>query len=418
MLKTRIAAMLGVSALAVAPFAAPGLVATATAASHAECGFTTERELSSLSAAFEAWKVVTEAMSACAPNYTAELDQEFKTKQVSAFEADPSLYAIGGVANATLVPLLDGNLIRPLDDLIAECGQGLQPNQLIKIDGQTMAIAFMVNAQHLMYREDILSDLGIEVPTTWSEVVDAAAKIQEAGVVDYPLGATTKTGWNLGEEFINMYLGFGGELTDAGNEPTINNEMGVKALEQMKALVPYLDPEYLTHDSTSVQQQFQQGQIAMANLWASRAGAMDDEAESQVVGKVKMASAPIAMDGQGPASTLWWDGFVIAKNIDDETARDAFCLAMEGIKPSVIEANNDAAVWLADGFTPGDMAAGAAATAQGGAPAYPASAATGLMHTAVGDNIADFLTGAESAEQALADAEEAYRAAAKEQGLL
>ena len=40
------------------------------------------------------------------------------------------------------------------------------------------------------------------------------------------------------------------------------------------------------------------------------------------------------------------------------------------------------------------------------------------MHTAVGDNIADFLNGSESAEQSLADAEEAYRTAAREQGLL
>ena len=391
----------------------------AYAASHTSCEFTTDEELKSLSAAFEAWKVVTEAMAACAPNYVAELDQEFKTKQVAAFEADPSLYEIGGVANATLVPLLDGNLIRPLDDLVEKYGQDLNPNQLIKIDGKTMAIAFMVNAQHLMYREDILSDLGIEVPTTWDEVIEASQKIQEAGVVEYPLGATTMTGWNLGEEFINMYLGFGGELTDPStSEPSVNNEAGVKALEKMKELVSYLDPEYLSSDSTTVQQQFQQGKIAMANLWASRANAMEDEAESQVVGKVKMAAAPIAEEGMPPASTLWWDGFVIAKNISDEKAEAAFQLAMEGIKAPVIEANNDAAVWLAKGFTPGDLAMGAAATAQAGAPSYPASAETGLMHTAAGDNIADFLTGSESAEQTLSDIEESYRSAAREQGIL
>lgn len=390
----------------------------AMAAGHTECGFTTDEELSSLSAAFEAWKAVTDAMSACAPNFTAELDQEFREKQPTAFAADPSLYAIGGVANATLVPLLDGNLIRPLDDLVEQYGQDLNPNQLIKIDGETVAIAFMVNAQHLMYREDIFNDLGLEVPTTWEGVVETAQAIQDAGVVEYPLGATMKTGWNLGEEFINMHLGFGGQLTDENNEPTINNEMGVKALETMKSLVPFLDPEYLTSDSTTVQQQFQQEKIAMANLWASRAGAMNEEGESQVVGLVKMAAAPVAEEGQAPATTLWWDGFVIAKNISDEKAEAAFRLALEGIKPAVIEANNDAAVWLAPGFVPGDLAQGAAASAQGGAPAYPASAATGLMHTALGDNIADFLNGSESAEQSLSDAEEAYRAAAEEQGLL
>ena len=102
----------------------------------------------------------------------------------------------------------------------------LTGNQTIKIDGQTMAIAMMVNAQHLMYREDVLADLGIEVPTTYEQVLAAAEKIQEAGVVDYPIGGTFKTGWNLAEEFVNMYFGFDGQFFGDAGQPTINNEQG------------------------------------------------------------------------------------------------------------------------------------------------------------------------------------------------
>ena len=40
------------------------------------------------------------------------------------------------------------------------------------------------------------------------------------------------------------------------------------------------------------------------------------------------------------------------------------------------------------------------------------------MHTALGDNVADFLTGAESAEKTLADTEAAYLTAAREGGLI
>ena len=141
----------------------------------------------SLSAGFEAWKAVTEFMAKCG-DFEAELDQEFRKKQPAAFAADPSLYQIGGVANGTLVPLLNEGTVRPLDDLVAKYGQNLTPNQLIKIDGKVMAVAMMVNAQHLMYREDILTDLGIPVPKTYDEVLAAAAKIKEAGVVDYPIG--------------------------------------------------------------------------------------------------------------------------------------------------------------------------------------------------------------------------------------
>ncbi|MGI9436343.1 MAG: ABC transporter substrate-binding protein [Geminicoccaceae bacterium] len=384
---------------------------------YGACSFENEVPIKSLTAGFEAWKAVTDAMAECG-NVEAELDQEFREKQPAAFAADPSLYHIGGVANGTLVPLLNEGTIRPLDDLVAKHGQHLSPNQLIKIDGQVMAVAMMVNAQHLMYRKDILDELGIPVPTSYDEMLAAADTIKEAGVVDYPIGGTFKTGWDLAEEFVNMFFGFDGELFNPDKTPNVNNEAGVKALEMMQALTAYMDPEYLVADSTYVQQQFQQGKIAMANLWASRAAAMDDAAESQVVGEVMMAAAPLAMDGGKPATTLWWDGIVIAKNVSDEEADAAFRVAMEGIDKEMVEANNDVAVWLIDGFEAGRMAEGAAASANGGARGYPASTEMGLMHTALGDNIADFLTGSESAEQALADVEAAYVTAAKEQGLL
>ena len=40
------------------------------------------------------------------------------------------------------------------------------------------------------------------------------------------------------------------------------------------------------------------------------------------------------------------------------------------------------------------------------------------MHTALGDNLSEFLQGRESAEKALADATAAYTAAAKSEGYL
>ena len=209
----------------------------------------------------------------CCHPHIPELDQEFRTKQPAAFAANPPLYQLGGVSNGTITPLVNEGTIRPLDDLVAKYGQDLSPNQLIRIDGKIMAIAMMVNTQHLQYRADILKDLAIAVPTTWDEVLAAAEKIKEAGVVDYPLGATMKSGWDLGEDFINMFYGYGGQLVDENNMPTVDNEAGIKALETMKAITAYLDPEYLVSDSTYVQQQFQQGKIAIANLWASRAGA-------------------------------------------------------------------------------------------------------------------------------------------------
>ncbi len=388
-----------------------------SASAHAACSFQNSVPLKSLTAAFEAWKAVTSAMAECG-NLQPELDQNFRTKQPAAFAANPSLYQIGGVANGTLTPLINAGTIRPLDDLIAKHGRHLSPNQLIKIDGKTMAVAMMVNAQHLVFREDILKELGIAVPTTYDEVLAAAEKIKASGKAQFPLGATFKAGWDLAQDFNNMFVGFGGTFVRPDNTPGMNSEAGVKALEMMKKLSAYMDPEFLVSDSTFVQKQLQQGKIAMANLWASRLGALDDPKESQHVGKFGVAAAPQAVKGGPSSSTLWWDGIVIAKNIPDAEAEAAFRVAMEGIDEEMVKANNGLAVWLVKGYQPNKMALGAIDTAKGGAPNYASTTAMGLFHAAVGERIADFMAGRKDAKTVLAEMEASYLVKAKEQGLV
>ena len=396
------------SAGAVALSAAGGIAA-------AECGFETDTEIKMLSAGFPAWQAVTEEMAECG-DVQAVLDQNFREKQPPAFAADPALYHLGGLATSTITPLLNQGTIRPLDDLVAAHGEHLQDNQLIRIDGDIMAIAFMVNAPHLMYREDIFADLGLEVPTTHAEMLEAAEAIEEAGVVEYPIGGTFAAGWDLGVAFINTHLGEGGDFVDDANRPTIATETGVETLEILAAKTEYMDPEYLTADTTYVQRQFQQGEIAMANLWASRADAMNDPDESEVVGKVEMAAAP--MGSEHPATTVWWDGIVVAQNIPDATAETAFRVAMEGIDTELVEEHNDMAAWLIEGYEPGPLAEGVVATTQAGAQPYPASAAMGLMHSALGQGVADYLTGRKDAMATLEDIEAAYLTSARESGLI
>jgi multiple sugar transport system substrate-binding protein len=369
----------------------------------------------SLTNAFPAYVIMTDVMKTCG-NFEAELDIDHRLKLNDAFSANPSLYTIAGVANATSVPMFEEQLVRPLDDLIAKHGKGLSENQFIRVDGKVMAIAALFNTQHLMYREDILNDLNVAVPTTWDEMFAAAEKIKAAGVVDYPLGGYYKSGWNLGFVFVNYYLGEGGSFLDDNNMPAIDNAKAKVAMENMKKAASYMDPEYLVSDTTFVTKQLQQSKIAMANLWASRAGAVNDPKESAVAGKIIMASG--LMGSAQTASTVWWDGWVIAKNVTDAEAEAGFKLIVASMAPEVIKANNDAAVWLANGFTPGPAAAGAAATSESGAPAYPASKAMAVMHSALGNGLSAYMTGTKDADITLADINAAYMTAAKEAGLV
>lgn len=373
---------------------------------------------------FEAIQVVVDGAKACAGDgvtVESNLNKDYRDLQVAALTPNPAQYTSVITNNGAIVPLLGDNLIRPLDDLIAKHGQSLSKNQFITIDGKVMAVAFMANAQHLFVRKDILEQAGVDVPTTYEEVVTASQAIKDAGIMEYPFATTSKTGWNLGEEFVNMFLGHGGEFFKPGSaEPNINNEIGVAALNSLKALTEQSNPDFLTFDSNAVQANWESGDVAIAHLWGSRGtGILDDEGSSaDIVNNTVLVASPTVGGGSTPASTLWWDGFAISNNISDEDAEATFIALVNGISSKNIMANNDAAVWLVQGYEPTAASAGVAGTAQGGAKPYPMIPFMGLMHNAAGAELTEFLQGRESAEQALADVEAAYVAAAKEKGFL
>ncbi|MBY6203116.1 extracellular solute-binding protein [Maritalea mobilis] len=392
-------------------------------AALADCGIDSGR-VAILSNDFPALQAMAAGAAECASDtveVSANQTTEHRDIQVAALTADPAQYTSAVVANSSIVPLLNDGLIRPLDDLIAEHAPDLPGLNRITIDGEVMAIAFMANAQHLYVRTDILEQVGAEVPTTYEEVLEVLAAVREAGIMDHPWAMNTASGWNLGEEFVNMMIGMGGSLFEPGSaEPAVNSEEGIAALEMLAALNDYANPDFLTFDSNATQALWESGELAIAYMWGSRGGGiLDDEGAAEgVVENTLLVAAPTVGGGDTPASTLWWDGFTIAANISDEDAEATFIALMNGLRPEIVEANNDAAVWLLEGYTPGAPAAGVSATAEAGATPYPMLPYAGLMHTALGNELAQFLQGEESAEQALADVEAAYIAAAREQGFL
>lgn len=393
-------------------------------AAYADCGIAAG-SVRILSNDFEALRLINSTAEGCATGsvtVTSNATAEHKNLQVPALSINPAEYSVAVVANNSIVPLLNDDLIRPLDDLVAKYGQDLLPNQLIKIDGKVMAVAFMGNGQHLFYRKDMLEQVGItEAPKTWDEVLAAAKAIKDAGITATPLAASVKPGWDLAAEFVNAYLGTGADFFAPGSaELAIDNENGAKVLEVMRAMVEYMDPNYLTFDANGIKAEYEAGKVAMINQWGSLGGAiLDDEgAAPGVVENTVLAAAPSIGDGTIPAAALWWDGFTIAKNISDEDAEASFQAMVHGISPEVVAANPTVATWLVKGYTPGAAAVGVIANATGGARAYPMQPYMGLLHTALSAELAEYMAGQEDAAQALADVKAAYDTAAKEAGFL
>lgn len=350
------------------------------------------------------------------------LTSEHNTINVAGMSGNPAEYTAAVIANSSLVSLMTEDVVRPLNDLIAEHGDGLQNSQLIRIGDDIMAVAFMANAQHLMFRRDILEQAGVEVPTTYEELLEVAEAIRAQGIMQNPVGGAYKAGWNLAQEFNNMFLGYGGSFFEPGSaEPNVNSEAGVNALNMMRALSEYMNPDFLTHDSNATNAEYRAGNVAIMNMWGSRAsqqihteGVLEEVVAGHAIG------APLTVGGGSiPASTLWWDGWAISQNISDEEAEATFIALMHAIRPEMLnDETSPLAVWLIDGYQPTADAQGVFAAAQMGTTPYPMLPYMGLMHSALGNELADFMQGNESAEQALADVEAAYRAAAIERGFL
>lgn len=394
---------------------------SAFAAGH---GCTIEARVSIVGNEFPAIQTVGAGAQECsgaevATNLTADHQQI----NVAGMSGNPAEYTSAIIANSSIVALMNADVIRPLGDLVEAHGEGLNRNQLITIGGEVMAVAFMANAQHLVYRADVLDQLGLDVPTTYEDMLAAAQAIREAGIMENPVGGAYAAGWNLAQEFNNMFLGYGGEHFVAGTaEPNVNSEAGIRALEMMRALSEYMNPDFLTHDSNATNAEFRAGNVALMNMWGSRAATLvtADGVPQEVVDGFAIAGPMTVGGGDIPASTLWWDGWTVASNISDEEAEATFIAMMNGIRPELMEDEEirTQAVWLIPGYEPTEAAVGVFAAAEMGTIPYPMLPYMGLMHTALGAELSDFMQGNESAEQALADVEAAYIAAAREQGYL
>ncbi|MDD9977025.1 MAG: extracellular solute-binding protein [Boseongicola sp.] len=404
---------------------ATAFVAIGASTAYAECGIS-EGRVSVVGNEFPAIQTVGAGAQACASGSVTvdtNLTADHQKINLAGMQGDPAEYTSAIIANSSIVALMNEDVIRPLDDLVAKHGGDLQKNQLITINGKIMAVAFMANAQHLMYRKDILADLGVEPPKTYEEMLDIAEMIRSKGIMENPVGGAYAAGWNLAQEFNNMFLGYGGSHFKPGTaEPSVNSEAGVNALNMMKALSGYMNPDFLTHDSNATNAEYRAGNIALLNMWGSRAATQTTtDGVTDAVKNGHAVAGPMTVGGGStPASTLWWDGWTVAKNISDADAEATFLAMKNGIDPSILSDEETAkqAVWLIDGYQPTDAAVGVFEAAKMGTIPYPMLPYMGLMHTALGNELADFMQGKESAEQALADVEAAYITAAKEKGFL
>ena len=133
------------------------------------------------------------------------------------------------------------------------------------VDGTVWAVPDLASARAMYYNVDILAEVGVDVPTTWDELVDVSKKIVEHydGEV-YPWGVDMTT--DEGQACFAYYIwNNGGDFTDAQGNWTLNSAENVEAVEFIVGMVKdgltNTDPAQETRYAN--QDMFGAGKVAM-----------------------------------------------------------------------------------------------------------------------------------------------------------
>jgi multiple sugar transport system substrate-binding protein len=327
----------------------------------------------------------------------------------------PSFEMVQG-SNQFIVELAQKGLLLPLNDLIDKyrdqygldkIPQGMW--DLVTVDGNIYSVPMVANTQHVFYNEEILTKLGLTVPTTYEEAIAMCPKLIEGKYAGFQMMLSADWAWQI--EYDNVLGSMGVKPIDnTTGQPNFNSAEGVKAAQILADLASKCGGKTMgTYSTDDVQNAFQTGEYAIGHLWASRAASMDnaEATKAEVLGKIQFAPALTA--GTILGAPAYVDGYAIpAKGTVDA----------EKIFLAILAASDDESQAAAakfggvtrDGVSnpegPRNGAALSVSTSKGRGPDQTHPAA-GIYRAEIGKALIKILDGV-SAADAIAAAEAAY----------
>ncbi|MEV4736620.1 MULTISPECIES: ABC transporter substrate-binding protein [unclassified Microbacterium] len=215
----------------------------------------------------------------------------------------------------------EGKLV-PLNDLwdkyADDYGLGDISQSMIEgmsYDGDIYAVPMQAQMFVLAYRTDIFEDLGLEAPTTFDEMIDAAEAIKGAGLMDYPIALPWLATADVTTGFQGAMNSLGADFVTADGEVTLDGPEAKQAVEGMLSLKPYMDPQVTTFDQPKVQQQMFNGTAAMSIMFSGRMFDLTLDSNSKFADSFGFAGAPkVTADAEYSYNRLSIDGWSIPFN--------------------------------------------------------------------------------------------------------
>lgn len=117
----------------------------------------------------------------------------------------------------------------------------------------------------LFYNKTILEENGIEVPTTWDELMDACAKLKEAGIQPFEVGEKDNFRFGHLHTILSLKM-YGADIAQqlASREVAYDSEEMLTTYEMIKEMIDngYLGTNLLSTDKSQEDTYFEEGQAA------------------------------------------------------------------------------------------------------------------------------------------------------------
>jgi multiple sugar transport system substrate-binding protein len=164
-----------------------------------------------------------------------------------------------------------------------------------KYEGKYYGMPWLNDVKYMFVNTELLAQAGIEeVPATWDELIADAQAVKDQGICEYPIVGCYAQAECLICDYTCIAGSFGGAFVDENNEPTLNSEENVAALDFMaKTLADGLcNPKSLEMIEDDVLSTFAAGNAVFAINWTYQYAAMNDESQSSVVGQGVISPIP------------------------------------------------------------------------------------------------------------------------------
>lgn len=214
-----------------------------------------------------------------------------------------------------------------------------------QVDGKLMALPAYADAMLLYYRKDLLEKYDQEVPTTWTELQEAAKVILDGENNPNLEGLSFQGAAIEGavSTFLLPYWSMGHNLTENG-EFAFDRQGAIDSFNLWRSMIDTgtTKPNVAEVATDDTRRNFQAGNAVFAVLWAYGWAHFQNDEDSAVKGKVAVAKLP-AVEGGEPVSCLggWeWAVSAFSENQEEAVKLAKYLASPEVSKKRAIRASN------------------------------------------------------------------------------